>query len=72
MAVEGDEAARQGDTPGVMSEWLVQWPMTAFTGWWDTVFDALQPKRCPDHADECLDLAIPDPIEREGEHDLFA
>ena len=51
--------------------WLVQWPMIAFTGWWDAVLDAWQPNRCPPPA-EGHDLAVPDPIESDGERALFA
>jgi len=72
MTIERDETLSGGEAPDAMPDGLVQWPMIAFTGWWDAVFDAWQPKHCPHHTGECHDLAVPDPIEREGEHALFA
>lgn len=73
MTLERDEAPREpGDVLGEMPAWLVQWPMIALTGWWGAAFDAWQPSRCPHQTDDCHDLAVPDPIEREGERALFA
>ena len=67
MTIERDEAV-PGEALGV----AIQWPMIAFTGWWEAVFDAWQPTHCPRHERACPDLAVPEPIEREGEHALFA
>jgi hypothetical protein len=73
MTLQREEAPREpGDMLGRMPAWPVQWPMIAMTSWWDAVFDAWQPSCYPHHAEECHDLAVPDPIEREGERALFA
>lgn len=73
MTLERDEALREsGDVLGTMPAWPVAWPMIALTGWWNAIFDAWRPARCPHQPDDCHDLAVPDPIEREGEHALFA
>lgn len=60
------------DLLGTVPAWLVQWPMIAMTGWWDAVLDAWRPRPCPHHTEGDHDLAVPDPIEREGERSLFA
>ncbi|MEZ0243005.1 MAG: hypothetical protein ACAH11_06485 [Sphingomonas sp.] len=74
MTIERDKApsAQSGEALGAIPAWPVQWPMIAVIGWWGVIMDAWQPKHCVHHADERHDLAVPDPIEREGEHALFA
>lgn len=73
MTLEPDRALREtGEVPGTVPAWLVQWPMIVVTGWWDAVFDAWQPRPCPHHTDEEHDLAVPEPIECDGERALFA
>ena len=72
MTIERADALSGEEAPDAMPYWLIQWPMMAFTGWWDVVFNAWQPAHGPHHAGERHDLTVPDPIEREGEHALFA
>ena len=72
MTIERDVARRNDVALGAMPEWPLQLPMIVFTAWWNAAFDAWHPQRCPRPAEGGHDLAVPDPIEREGEHALFA
>ena len=54
--------------------WL--WPLALYTCWWNTGVEALWP--CPpcqhrlSYREEHDQLVVPEPIEAEGEHSLFA
>ncbi len=67
-----DEATTPGGMPWEHAgEWLFQWPMMVSAAWWEMVWNAGHPWRSP-HKPEHADLAVPDPIEEEGERALFA
>jgi len=56
------------------SLWLL--PLALYMSWWNAVMEALWPHmphpHHPAHHDEHDQLVVPDPIEADGEHALFA
>lgn len=55
---------------------LWQTPIIAATAWWNAMIDLCWPRPPVGHHQPCHDehdqLVVPDPIEAEGEHALFA
>ena len=55
---------------------LAQMPLILFTSWWNSVVEAFWPCTPPchhaAHHEEHEQLVVPEPIEAEGEHALFA
>lgn len=54
---------------------LWQLPLTLYTSWWNAGVEALWPHAHPHHRahhDEHDQLVVPERIENEGEHALFA
>lgn len=55
---------------------LWQMPIIAATAWWDAMIDLCWPRAPAGHHESCHEehdqLVVPDPIEEEGEHALFA
>jgi hypothetical protein len=56
----------------LMPFWLLEWPMIAFAGWCDAVFEASHANTRPRPGGEGHNLTVPDCIDRDGEHALFA
>lgn len=51
---------------------LWQLPLTLYSSWWNAGVEALSPHMHPHHHDEHDQLVVPEPIEADGEHGLFA
>ncbi|WP_448664239.1 hypothetical protein ACG3SL_06055 [Sphingomonas sp. CJ20] len=49
-----------------------QWPLVMMTHWWTAVLAPWCPPPAPLTADDDHTLPVPEPIERDGEHALFA
>ncbi|MCX8475485.1 MAG: hypothetical protein MT490_06770 [Sphingomonas sp.] len=69
MATERDAAVT--DAWVEAAEWAALWPVSVFTAWVLIDCPAGRPHRRA-HKRRHHDLAVPEPIERAGEHDLFA
>ena len=71
--IAGPEERTQypGDASPATPEWPIEWPIALYAGWWSVMFDAWHFRRAGPNPED-HDLVVPDPIEREGEHALFA